>query len=78
MSASCCTQRKRLAKLGLAYTPAALLALFMPKCPLCFAALLALLGVSAAVPSYTYALVVLASLALGTLTWAHTSTPWRR
>ena len=53
--------------MGAAYTPAALLALFLPKCPFCLAPLLALLGVSVALPRYTYALVVALSVAAGTL-----------
>lgn len=51
----------------LAYAPAALLALLLPKCPLCLAALLVVLGVSVTLPTYTYALVVGVSVALGTL-----------
>jgi len=63
----CAPRRRRLAAVGLAYTPAALLALVMPKCPLCLAALLAMFGVTGAVPGYSYAWVVLVSAALGTL-----------
>ena len=65
---------------GLAYTPAALLALFAPKCPLCLGALLAVLGVSVALPSYSYALVVMVSVALGTLAlvWRFRFSPRRR
>lgn len=64
MSAECCTRRRRVASLGLAYTPAALLALVLPKCPLCLAALL---GLGIALPSYSYKLVVVAAVVLGTL-----------
>jgi len=64
---ACCAPRRRLASVGLAYTPAALLALVMPKCPLCLAALLAMFGVTGAVPGYSYGWVVLVSAALGTL-----------
>jgi uncharacterized membrane protein len=63
----CCAPGRRLASVGLAYTPAALLALVMPKCPLCLAALLAMFGVTGVVPGYSYALVVLVGVALGTL-----------
>jgi len=59
--------RPRLWSWGLAYTPAAAFALLLPKCPLCIAAPLALLGVSVTLPSYVRVLAIAASLALGTL-----------
>jgi len=74
---ACCARRRRLSWLGLAYTPTAVLALFAPKCPLCLGALLAVLGVTGAAPSY--AIIVLASLALGTLALlGRTVYAWRR
>jgi hypothetical protein len=67
MSAECCAQpRKRWLALGLAYTPAAALAVLLPKCPLCIAAQLALLGVTFSVPSSARGLAIAISLALGT------------
>jgi hypothetical protein len=60
----CCSARRRLATAGLAYTPAALLAIFTPKCPMCLAALL---GLGLALPGYSYALVVAGSALAGTL-----------
>jgi hypothetical protein len=65
MSADCCSPRRRAMSVGLAYTPAALLALLLPKCPLCLAPLLAAIGVG--VLPYDYTLVVAISIALGTL-----------
>jgi hypothetical protein len=59
--------RGRLLAWGFAYTPAAALALLLPKCPLCLAAWLALLGVSIPVPSYARALLVVTSAVLATL-----------
>jgi hypothetical protein len=52
---------------GLAYTPAAALAVLLPKCPLCIAAQLALLGVAIPLPSYARALIVAVSVVLGTI-----------
>src|SRR5262245_3041204 len=57
----------RLLPWGLAYTPAAALALLLPKCPLCIAAQLALLGVTIPLPGHTRAIAVAASVVLGTL-----------
>lgn len=73
MSAECCgaraavqgrSVRKRLALVGLASTPAALLAVLLPKCPLCLGAQLALLGVGVALPSSGYAMIVSGCVAL--------------
>lgn len=73
MSAECCgaraavhgrLARKRLALVGLASTPAALLAVLLPKCPLCLGAQLALLGVGVALPSSGYAMIVSGCVAL--------------
>lgn len=50
-----------------AYTPAAALAVLLPKCPLCIAAQLALLGVTVPLPSYSRGLVIAASFVLGTI-----------
>jgi hypothetical protein len=60
------TPRVRLFSWGLAYTPAAVLAVLLPKCPLCIAAQLALLGVTIPLPSYARALAIVASVVLGT------------
>lgn len=66
--ASCCAtrraSRRRVAKVGLAYAPAALLAIVTPKCPMCLAALL---GLGFALPGVSYAIVVAVSAAAGTL-----------
>jgi hypothetical protein len=59
--------RTRLLSWGLAYTPAAALAVLLPKCPLCIAAQLALLGVAIPLPSYARALIVAVSVVLGTV-----------
>lgn len=68
MGAECCAApRKRWLALGLAYTPAAALAVLLPKCPLCIAAQLALLGVTFSVPSSLRGLAIAVSLALATL-----------
>ena len=65
MSAECCGSGRRVVAVGLAYTPAALLALLLPKCPLCLAPLLAVIG--AGTLPYDYTLIVAVSIALGTL-----------
>jgi hypothetical protein len=72
MSAECCAApRKRWLALGLAYMPAAAFAVLLPKCPLCIAAQLALLGVTFSVPSSARSVAIAISLALGTLVlWA--------
>jgi hypothetical protein len=59
--------RARLLAWSLAYTPAAVLAVLLPKCPLCIAAELALLGVTIPLPSYARALAILASVVIGTV-----------
>ncbi len=70
MSADCCAPRRpRLTSVGLAYTPAALLALLLPKCPMCLAAWL---GLGLVLPSQSYLLLIAASAVLGTLVL------WRR
>jgi hypothetical protein len=61
------TRPKRLLAWGLAYTPAAALAVLLPKCPLCIAAQLALIGVTISLPSYARTLAVIASLVLGSV-----------
>jgi hypothetical protein len=43
-----------------------LLALLLPKCPLCLAPLLAMIGVGA-LPGYDYTLIVATSIVVGTL-----------
>src|SRR4051795_2759933 len=58
-------RRARLLAWALPYAPAAALALLLPKCPLCIAAQLALLGIAIPLPSYARALVIAASLAVG-------------
>jgi hypothetical protein len=67
MRAERATLRTRLLSWGLAYTPAAALAVLLPKCPLCIAAQLALLGVAIPLPSYARALIVAVSVLLGTV-----------
>lgn len=64
MSADCCAPRRRLASVGLAWTPAALLALLLPKCPLCLAAWL---GLGLVLPAQSYSWLVIGSAVLGTL-----------
>jgi hypothetical protein len=59
--------RARLLSWGIAYTPAAVLAVLLPKCPLCIAAPLTLIGVAIPLPSYARTLGIVASLVLGTL-----------
>lgn len=61
------TRRARLFSAGLAYTPAAALAVLLPKCPLCIAAQLALVGVTIPLPSYAKALVVGASIVIASI-----------
>jgi hypothetical protein len=61
------TLRVRLLSWGLAYTPAAALAVLLPKCPLCVAAQLALLGVTIPLPSYARVLAVMASVVIGSV-----------
>ncbi len=58
--------RVRLKSWGLAYAPAAALAVLLPKCPLCIAAQLALIGVTIPLPSYARVLIIALSAALGT------------
>jgi hypothetical protein len=48
----------RLLSWGAAYTPAAALAVLLPMCPLCIAALLALIGVTIPLPSYARAIAI--------------------
>jgi hypothetical protein len=60
-------RRVKLWRMSLAYTPAALFALLLPKCPLCIAAPLALLGVTIPLPSYAKALVVGLSVAVASV-----------
>lgn len=60
-------RRARLWPVSLAYTPAALFAVLLPKCPLCIAAPLAFLGVTIPLPSYAKALVVGASVAIASV-----------
>jgi hypothetical protein len=60
------TLRARLLSWSLAYTPAAALAMQLPKCPLCIAAPLALLGVTFPMPSYARTIAIAASFMLGT------------
>ena len=50
-----------------AYAPAALAALLLPKCPVCLAALLGIVGVSVALPAYSYGLAIAISAGIGTL-----------
>jgi hypothetical protein len=59
--------RTRLLSWGLAYTPTAALAVLLPKCPLCIAAQLALLGVTIPLPSYARTLAVVASLVIASV-----------
>jgi hypothetical protein len=59
--------RTRLLAWGAAYTPAAALAVLLPKCPLCIAAQLALIGVTIPLPSYARTLAIAVSLGLGTV-----------
>jgi hypothetical protein len=75
MRAECCAgrrQRRRAPTLwaGIVYAPAALAALLLPKCPLCWSAYLALFGVGFAVPSGAYTASVLAALTTGTFALA--------
>jgi hypothetical protein len=58
--------RTRLLAWGIAYTPAAALAVLLPKCPLCIAAQLALIGVAIPLPSYARTLAIAFSIVLGT------------
>jgi hypothetical protein len=67
MRAELGTSRKRLLSWSIAYTPAAALAVLLPKCPLCIAAQLALVGVTIPLPSYARALVIIASVVVSTL-----------
>ena len=57
--------RMRLLSWGIAYTPAAALAVLLPKCPLCIAAQLALIGVSIPLPSYARWIAIVSSIVLG-------------
>jgi hypothetical protein len=59
--------RRRLLAWALAYAPAAALAALVPKCPLCIAAQLALLGVVIPLPSYARTLALVASFAVGSV-----------
>ena len=54
--------RMRLLSWGIAYTPAAALAVLLPKCPLCIAAQLALIGVSIPLPSYARWIAIVSSI----------------
>ncbi len=60
------TRRVRRLSWGLAYTPAATLAVLLPKCPLCIAAPLALLGVTIPLPDDARVFAIGASVLLGT------------
>lgn len=60
------TLRARLWTWGLAYTPAAALTVLLPKCPLCIAAQLTLIGVTIPLPSYARWLAIALSVVLGT------------
>ena len=51
---------------GLAYAPSAALLVLLPKCPLCIAAQLALIGVTIPLPSYARWLAIAFSVVLGT------------
>lgn len=78
--ASCCTKRRALGRVaplgrvGLAYAPTALLAIFTPKCPMCLAALL---GVGVALPGASYLWLVGASGVLATLMVLRRWQAWR-
>lgn len=61
------TLRSRLLSWGFAYTPAAAFALLLPKCPLCIAGPLALIGVTLPLPSYARGLAIALSVVLGTV-----------
>jgi hypothetical protein len=57
--------RTRLLAWGAAYTPAAVLAVVLPKCPLCIAAQLALIGVTIPLPTHARAITIAISVVLG-------------
>jgi hypothetical protein len=77
MGADCCSPRRRWSSVGLAYTPAALLAILVPKCPMCLGVML---GVGMVLPRQSYALLVIGSAGLGTwaLVWRLWLAPRRR
>lgn len=77
MTADCCAPRRKLSSVGLAYTPAALLALLVPKCPMCLGAML---GLGLVLPRQSYAFLVAGSALLGTvlLVWRLWLLPRRR
>ncbi len=77
MTADCCAPRRKLPSVGLAYAPAALLALLVPKCPMCLGAML---GLGLLLPRQSYAFLVAGSAMLGTiaLAWRFFLLPRRR